>query len=71
MKKKYPLKIAAIKVEISTDNLYLLVDYLLRNGLLFQHLDLKYKWSVKISTLIATIYLKGLLIRKVIVACLP
>jgi len=40
MKKKYPLKIAAMKVEISTDILYLLIDYLLRNGLLFQHFDI-------------------------------
>jgi len=32
--------------------------------------DSKYKWSVKISTFIETIYLKGLLIRKGLVSSL-
>jgi hypothetical protein len=35
-----------------------------------QHMDSKYKWSVTISTFIATIYLKGLFIRKGLVASL-
>lgn len=39
-------------------------------SILSQHVDSNYKWSVKISTFIATIYLKGLLLRKVHVASL-
>ena len=35
-----------------------------------QHVDSKYKWLVHISTFIAKIYLKGLLIRKILVASL-
>ena len=35
-----------------------------------QHVDSKYKWSVNISTFIATIYLNGLLIRKRLAASL-
>ena len=33
-----------------------------------QHVDSKYNWSVKISTVTAIIHLKGLLIRKVLAA---
>jgi len=36
-----------------------------------QHMDSKYKWSVNIQTFIETMYLKGLLIRKGLVASLP
>jgi hypothetical protein len=35
-----------------------------------EHVDSKYKWSVNISTSMATIYLNGLLIRKILVASL-
>ena len=46
-----------MKVQIFTDHLYILTIF-------SQHVDSNYKWSIKISTFIATIYLKGLLIRK-------
>ena len=52
-----------MKVQIFTDHLYILTTF-------SQHVDSNYKWSIKISTFIATIYLKGLLIRKQLVASL-
>ena len=48
-----------MKVQIVTDHLFLLTTFLY--GL---NLDSKYKWRVKISSFIATICLKGLLINK-------
>ena len=52
-----PLKHTAMKVQFLTDHLYILTTF-------SQYVDSNHKWSIKISTFIATIYLKGLLIRK-------
>jgi hypothetical protein len=54
-----------MKVQILTDDDHL---FLLTTFLYWLHLDSKYKLSVKISTFIETIYLKGLLIRNVLVS---
>ena len=53
-----------MKVQILTDHLSLQTTFCF----FFLHLDSKCKQSVKISTVIVTIYLKGLLIRKGVVA---
>ena len=50
---------ADLKTQILTDDLYLLTTFLY-----WLHVDSRYKWSVKISTFITTIYLNGLLTRK-------
>ena len=50
-----------MKVQILTDDDHL---FLLTTMLYWLHLDSKYKLSVKISTVIATTYLMGLVIRK-------
>jgi len=52
-----------MKVKILTDHLYLPYHYSL-------HGESKYKLSVKISTFIATLYLRGILIRNDLVASL-
>jgi len=51
-----------MKVEILTDHLYKLTTS--------QYVDIKYKVSVKSSTFIATMYIKGLLIIKELTASL-